>query len=67
MTRNDITYALRQVTGGQALITLAQLTKALGRADPQKVKREYLADLEAVGGKYFLIREVAGVLKEKCR
>ena len=67
MTRNDIVYALRQVTGGQAFITLSQLTRALGRADPQKVKREYLADLEAVGGKYFLIREVAGVLKEKCR
>ena len=67
MTRNDITAALRQVTGGQAFITCSQLARALGRADPQKVKREYLRDLEAVNGKYFLIREVSEVLKEKCK
>ena len=65
MTQNDIVYALRQVTDGQAFITLSQLARALGRADPQKVKRDYLLDLEAVDKKYYLIRDVAKVLKSK--
>lgn len=67
MTQNDIAYALKQVTNGQAFITLAQLARALGRADPQKVKRDYLLGLEAVDKKYYLIRDVAGVLKSKCK
>ena len=65
MTQNDIAYALKQATNGQAFITLSQLARALGRADPQKVKRDYLMDLEAVDKKYYLIRDVASVLKSK--
>lgn len=66
MTRNDISGALRTVTGGQAFITAGQLAKAMGRADQKKVKDAYLKDLEAVDGKYYLIIEVAKVLKERC-
>ncbi|MBR2255854.1 MAG: hypothetical protein IKF45_01890 [Lachnospiraceae bacterium] len=67
MTRNDICLALERASGGQAFITVSQLTKAMGRSDPKKVKAAYLSDLEAVGGKYYLIREVADVLKKQCR
>ena len=67
MYRNDIADALCKVTDGQAFITLAQLTKAMGRADPQRVKKAYLKDLEAIDGKYYLIREVAERMQQRCR
>lgn len=67
MTQNDITRALGKLTGGQAFITSAQLTRALGCADQYKVKKEYLSGLEAVNGKYYLIREVAAELKRRAK
>lgn len=67
MTQNDIAYALGKVTNGQAFITCTQLARALGRADPQKVKKDYLLDLEAVDRKYYLIRDVAAKLKKCCK
>jgi hypothetical protein len=66
MTGSDISASLRNVTGGQAFITVSQLAKALGRTDQAKVKKAYLADLTAVDGKYFLITEVADVMKKRC-
>lgn len=66
MTRQDIAKDLRTVTGDQAFITASQLTKALGRVDPYKVKKEYLMELEHVDGRY-LISEVAAALKKKAR
>jgi len=64
--RNDITYELMKATKGQAFITCTQLTKALGRTNSLKVKHAYLSGLEAVDGKYYLIRDVAEVLKNRC-
>lgn len=66
MTCSDISASLRKVTGGQAFITVSQLAKALGRTDQAKVRKAYLSDLTAVDGKYFLIAEVADVLKRRC-
>lgn len=66
MTRNEISAALRTVTDGQAFITVGQLAKAMGRADKWRIKDAYLKDLEAVDGKYYLIIDVARVLKERC-
>lgn len=66
MTRNDIADELQRVTDGQAFITITQLATAFGRNNPAKVKKAYLSDLEAVDGKYYLIREVADVLKKRC-
>ena len=67
MTRNDICAELARVTEGQAFITCSQLARALGIKHTENVKKEYLAGLEAVDGKRFLIREVADALKKKCR
>ena len=67
MTSNDITAALRQVTEGQAFITLSQLARAMGRSNLTKVKNDYLKGLEAVDGKYYLVRDVAVRLKQCCR
>lgn len=66
MTQNDITHGLRMVTDGQAFITVSQLAKAMGRSDPKRMKKLYLEGLEAVDGKYYLVTEVAGVLKSRC-
>lgn len=67
MTSNDITAALRQVTDGQAFITLSQLARAMGRSNLTKVKNDYLRGLEAVDGKYYLVREVSARLKQCCK
>lgn len=67
MTRNDIASALRKATGGQAFITVSQLAQAMGRTNQTKVKQSYLQGLEAVDGKYYLVTEVAGVMKERCK
>ena len=67
MTQNDISAALSQVAQGQAFITCAQLTRALGRKDADKVRRSYLLDLEALDGRYYLIRDVAAILKQHCK
>lgn len=67
MTRNEITAELSRVANGQAFITTTQLARAMGRADPQRVKREYLSGIEAVDGRLYLIREVAEVLKSRCK
>ena len=67
MTRNDICTELSRVAEGQAFITCAQLSKAMGIKHSEIVKKEYLSGLEAVNGRYFLVREVADVLKKKCK
>lgn len=67
MTRNDICAELSRVAEGQAFITCAQLSKALGIKHTEIVKKEYLAGLEAINGKYYMIREISDVLKKKCR
>ena len=66
MTRNEIAKALSNVAEGAEFITAAQLTRALGRTNPKRIKAAYLKGLAAVDGKYYLIREVATVLKERC-
>lgn len=67
MTRNDICAELSRVAEGQAFITCTQLSRALGIKHSENVKKEYLTGLEAVNGRYYLIRDVADVLKRKCR
>lgn len=66
MTRGEIAKELKSVTGEQAFITATQLTRALGRVDAYKVKREFLKDLESIGGRYLII-EVADALKRRAK
>lgn len=67
MTRNDISDELKKAAKGQAFITASQLAAALGRSDQAKVRNAYLKGLEAVDGKYYLVRDVADVLKQRCQ
>ena len=62
MIRSEIASELRRVTDGQAFITSTQLARAFGCAKADKVKEKYLKNLEAIDGKYYLIKEVADVL-----
>lgn len=66
MTKTEIVKALEKETNGQAFITASQLTKLLGRTDSGKVKNSILTNLEAMNGKYYLIKEVADTLKSMC-
>ena len=65
MLKKDIVAELSKACEGQAFITLTQFSKALGIKDPKNAKK-YLEDLEAVDGKYYLIRDVACNLKKRC-
>ena len=65
MIKSDIAKRLRQSTG-QDFITATQLAKAFGMSSGKLAKRKFLTDLEAVEGKYYLIDEVAGKIKERC-
>lgn len=67
MNRNDICKELSRIADGQAFITCAQLSRALGISHQERVKKDYLKGLEAINGKYYLIREVAEVIKNKCQ
>lgn len=66
MTKTEIARELKNVTGEQAFITATQLTKALGRVDSGKVRREFLQGLEHIGGRYLII-EVAEQLKARAK
>lgn len=66
MRKTDITSALRQHTGG-GTITATGLARFLGVKDAAYVKRKYLYGLEAISGKYYLITEVAEILKGECK
>lgn len=66
MQKTDITKALQRASTDQGFITLAELTAAFGCKDPKAVKRKFLVGLEAVNGKYYLISDVAAVIKSQC-
>ena len=65
MIRTDITKALRRFTGGET-ITAKELSAFLKEKNVYRVKQKYLVGLEAIGGRVYLITEVAERLKEKC-
>lgn len=67
MTANSLVKALQDVTEGQAFITASQLARAFGRTDQAKVRKAYLSGLEAIDGKYYLVRDVAAVLQKRSR
>lgn len=67
MTRNDIVQALKAANDGAEFITATQLAKALHRSNTYKVKQQYLAGLEAISGKYYLVRQVAERMQKMTR
>lgn len=65
MVRTDIAKELRRYTG-KGTIKATEVAAFLGDKNVSRVKRKYLAGLEAIGGRAYLIPEVAERLKEHC-
>lgn len=66
MIRTDIAKELRHYTG-KGTIKAAEVAAFLGDSNVSRVKRKYLSGLEAIGGRAYLIPEVAERLKEHCQ
>ena len=62
MTRTDIAKELRRFTGA-GTISRTQLAEFLGEKNPSRVRKKYLEGLEAIGGRRYLITDVADRLK----
>lgn len=67
MTKTDIVKALQRKAENQAFITCKEVADALGCADQHRVRNKYLTGLEAVDKKYYLITDVAAVLKSRAQ
>lgn len=65
MIRTDIAKELRRYTG-KGTIKATEVAAFLGDKNVSRVKRKYLIGLEAIGGRAYLIPEVAERLKEHC-
>lgn len=65
MIRTDIAKELRRYTGA-GTIRAKELAGFLGEKNISRVKRKYLSGLEAIGGRAYLITDVAERLKEHC-
>ena len=66
MIRTDIAKELRRFTGA-GVIRASELTRFLGEKNVSRVKQKYLVGLEAIGGRAYLITDVAERLKEHCQ
>ena len=65
MTRTDIAKELRRYTG-RGTIRAKELAGFLGDSNIDRVKRKYLSELETIGGRAYLITDVAESLKQHC-
>ena len=65
MIRTDIAKELRRYTGA-GTIRAKELAGFLGEKNISRVKQKYLSGLEAIGGRAYLITDVAERLKEHC-
>lgn len=65
MIYTDIAKELRRFTG-KGTIRASEVAVFLGDKNVTRVKRKYLNGLEAIGGRAYLIPEVAERLKAQC-
>lgn len=65
MTARDIENDMKRSIGGASFITLGQITKYMGVKNTQRVKRDYLDDLEKVDGKRYFVPDVARRIYQK--
>lgn len=65
MIRTDIAQELRRYTGA-GTIRAKELAGFLGVKNVSRVSEKYLKGLEAIGGRAYLITDVADRLKANC-
>lgn len=63
MNRQDIIAALQGASASKGFIICSEFSSCMGIKDYHRAKKNYLDGLEAVDGKYYLIRDVATVLQ----
>ena len=66
MIRTDIAKELRRYTG-KGTIRASEVAGFLGDKNVSRVREKYLKGLEAIGGRAYLITDVAERLKESCQ
>lgn len=66
MIRTDIAKELRRYTG-KGTIKASEVAGFLGDKNVSRVREKYLKGLEAIGGRAYLITDVAERLKESCQ
>lgn len=66
MIRTDIAKELRRYTG-KGTIRASEVARFLGEKNVSRVREKYLKGLEAIGGRAYLITDVAERLKENCQ
>ena len=66
MIRTDIAKELRRYTG-RGTIRAKEVAGFLGDKNVSRVRDKYLKGLEAIGGRAYLITDVAERLKENCQ
>ena len=66
MIRTDIAKELRRYTG-KGTIRASEVAGFLGEKNVSRVREKYLKGLEAIGGRAYLITDVAERLKESCQ
>ncbi len=65
MTKTEVKKAIKaELKQGQGFMKLCEVTRFLGKTNPQRIKKKYLYDLESVDGMY-LVDDVARVLAER--
>lgn len=64
MDKQSLTAALKRCTDGAEVITKTEFQRFIGIKKADHVKK-YLAGLEAIDGKYYLISDVAGTLMRR--
>ena len=65
MICTDIAKELRRFTG-KGTIKAGEVAKFVGDKNVHRVRQKYLIGLEAIGGRAYLITDVAARLKENC-
>ena len=66
MIKTEIAKELRRYTG-RGTIKASEVAGFLGDKNVSRVKQKYLSGLEAIGGRAYLITDVAERLKEHCQ
>ncbi|MEY8366799.1 hypothetical protein AALA22_14265 [Anaerovoracaceae bacterium 41-7] len=64
MEKNQMKRDLERFCGG-VFITRQKLAESMGISNPRHVDR-FLAGLERIDGKYYLVSDIAARLKERC-
>lgn len=65
MSAKEIAAEMRRQYPGKGFVTQSEIAAFIGEKNQYRVKKKYLTGLEALGGKRYLVTDVAKALDEK--